>query len=66
MRYGDSYDMHVCFYGNRATVENPDYEVSFDIPDGCSVDELSELLKIACRTLICMESAYQGEGAMYE
>ena len=61
MAYGDSYDMHICFYGNRVTVENSDYEVSFDIPDGCSIAELSELIKIACRTLISMESTFLRE-----
>ena len=61
MRYSDSYDMHVCFYGDHATVENPDYEVSFDIPHDCSISELSELLKIACRTLISMENDYLQE-----
>lgn len=60
MCYDDSFDMHVCFYGDHVTVENSDYEVSFDIPDDCSVDELSELLKIACHTLISMERAYLG------
>lgn len=61
MRYGDSYDMQISFYGDHATVENPDYEVSFDIPHDCSISELSELLKIACRTLISMECAYLNE-----
>lgn len=63
MRYGDSFDMHVCFYGDHATVENADYEVRFDIPCDCDIAELSELLKIACHTLISMENAYLQGGA---
>lgn len=62
MRYGESFDMHVCFYGDHVTVENPDYKVSFDITPDCGISELSELLKIACRTLISMENAYLQEG----
>lgn len=62
MVYGDAYDMHVCFYGDHATVENPDYEVSFDISGDCSIAELSELVRIAVHTLISMENDYLQEG----
>lgn len=55
MIYGASYDMHISFHGDHVKVENPDYEVCFEMPHECDAMELSELIKVAVHFLIISE-----------
>ena len=54
--YDERYDMHITFYGDNVDVESVDYEVNIDLPNDCTTDELVELLKVAIRALIGMQS----------